>query len=286
MQLLHTENEAPPTCKYCGKVCPSKASLIHHMKVHTTAASCEICGRVFKERHKLRLHIERKHEKQKKHECTVCKKKLGSLDSLQNHVKIYHSNQEFKCSYCPKTFGRENSLLQHEKKHINNPDFVSCKDWTEYYTVIEGQEDKPSGARLKKCNICGRVTSSMFFHLTSTHFPTDYHCETCGETFKRKSYYDAHVLEHKYGKAHQCPICGREFTLRRNLISHLRTKKHQDHPLAQSLDWLNISAAKSKPRKKVEPNKDEDVDDDDDDDSAQQQEIDDDQELKVAVDSL
>ncbi|XP_065091101.1 zinc finger protein 260-like [Ochlerotatus camptorhynchus] len=257
VQTYHMDGDAQcqSTCEYCGEVYASKASLLHHMKLHTTAASCEICGKVFKERRKLRLHIQRKHEKLKKHECSICNKKLASLDSVQMHIKTYHSNQVFKCSYCPKTYGSESSHRSHEKKHIENPEYVVKKDWTEYYSIVEGQEEK-QGAKKKKCHLCGTVTTAMFFHLSSAHFPTEYRCTICGDIFKRKQTYDIHVLEHEYGKAHQCPICERKFSLRKNLIAHLRAKKHQDHPLAQSLDWLGISAVKSKPRKPMEVNDD------------------------------
>ncbi|XP_065076167.1 zinc finger protein ZFP2-like [Ochlerotatus camptorhynchus] len=234
MHHLDGDVQCPSTCEYCGEIYPSKVSLLHHMKLHTSAVSCEVCGRIFKERHKLRLHIQRRHEKIKKYECHFCQKKLVSLDSVQTHIKTYHSNQVFKCSYCSKTFSSELTHRYHEKKHIENPNYVASKEWKEYYTVIEGGEDNPS-AKMKKCNLCGAICKAMGVHLSTVHFPTDFRCKICDMSFKRKQNYDIHVLEHEYGKAHQCPICGREFSDRKNLYAHLRTKKHQDHPLAKAV---------------------------------------------------
>lgn len=250
IQMYHQEGNAqsPSICQVCGKMCPSKVSLLHHMKLHTTAASCEICGKVFKERHKLRLHIQRRHEKIKKHECSICKKKLASLDSVQMHLKAYHSNQVFKCSYCPKTYTSELTYRYHEKKHGEDPTYVGKTYWKDYYTVVEGQENKP-GLKLKKCNICGAISKAIGTHLSAVHFPSEFRCTICGMTFKNKQRFEIHVIEHEKGKAHRCPICGREFSDKKNLIAHLRTKQHRDHPLAKSLDWLKINATHSNTKK-------------------------------------
>ncbi|XP_062535851.1 zinc finger protein 700-like isoform X1 [Armigeres subalbatus] len=237
VQLHHAENtsESELTCKHCGKVFATKTSLNHHMKLHTTATSCELCGKIFAERSKLQRHIQRFHEKLRNFECHICKKKLVSLESVQNHVKAYHSTRKYKCSYCSKTFGTELAHRFHEKRHVNNPDFEPKKDWKDYYTVIEGDDSDSTLKKLKKCTLCGVITRAITTHLSAVHFPTEHRCETCGMTFKIKQIYNIHVREHENGKAERCPICGKEFSERKNLYSHLRTKKHRDNPLAQQI---------------------------------------------------
>nr|XP_029707609.1 zinc finger and BTB domain-containing protein 41-like [Aedes albopictus]XP_029707610.1 zinc finger and BTB domain-containing protein 41-like [Aedes albopictus] len=222
------------TCKYCEEVYPSKSSLRHHMKLHTTAVTCEICGKVFKERCKLKKHIQNKHEKLKKFECPICKTKLSTLDSVQLHIKTFHSTKR-KCSYCPKKFGSEGSLRTHEKKHLERPDFAPKKEWSDYYTVLDKDKSIHRSYKLKKCKLCGVVTSNIATHLGIQHFPTEYQCKICDMTFKRKRGYVVHVQEHEHGKAQRCPICGREFSERKHLIEHLRTKKHRNHPLAREI---------------------------------------------------
>lgn len=223
----------PSQCEYCDKVYPTKQALRNHMRIHTSGSTCEICGKVFLERNKLKRHIQTFHEKLKKYECHFCKKKLASMSAVQNHINTYHSSQVFKCSYCPKTFSSKMTHRYHEKKHVENKNYVATKDWREYYTVLDGQEDKLY--KSKKCKICGIVTTNIAPHLTKAHFPTEYRCEICDKTFKTKPTFTAHMDVHVHGKVYKCPICGREFNEKRNLISHLRTKKHRNHPLAREI---------------------------------------------------
>lgn len=235
IQMYHTgDNDPNPSpCDICDKVCSSKLALKNHKRLHTSGAACEHCGKVFLERSKLQRHIQNRHEKIKKYECHLCKKKLASMSAVQNHIDTYHSTQVLTCSYCPKTFSSKLTHRYHEKKHVENKNYVATKDWKDYYTVLDGQEGKIT--KLKKCKLCGIITSNMGPHLGKVHFPTEYRCEICGTTFKNKQSYVIHVEEHEHGKAHRCPICGREFSERKNLISHLRTKKHRDHPLARAM---------------------------------------------------
>lgn len=231
VQLHHSEDKSQlsQTCQHCGEVFPSKSSLFHHMKLHTTAVSCEICGKVFKERSKLKRHIENRHEKLRKYECHICKKKLSSIHSVQIHVKTFHCDKAFKCSYCPRMFGSELIHRNHEKIHLDNPDYEPKNDWKEYYTVVD------KGTKLRKCNLCGLITRAIGIHLGKVHFPTDHKCKICGMTFKSKQSCTVHEQKHDSNNAVQCPICDKEFAERKLLICHLRTKKHQDHPLALQL---------------------------------------------------
>lgn len=136
------------------------------------------------------------------------------------------------------SYAAETSLKSHEKKHEQNPNYKSSKDWKQYYTFVEPAPGVPSSERLKKCNICQEVVKSIGVHLRNVHFSEPFSCKLCDATFKRKNFFDMHMLEHKHGKMFRCPICNREFYMKRLLMAHLKTQKHRDHPLAKNLDWL------------------------------------------------
>ncbi|XP_058813348.1 zinc finger protein 37-like [Topomyia yanbarensis] len=245
VQIYHLGENAPcpSPCEQCGKVCSSKSSLKQHLKLHTNGATCEICGKVFIENHKLRLHIERKHEKIKKFECHLCQKKLASLASVQVHIKTMHSTQEVKCEYCDKSYPSEISLRYHLKKHERDPNGKFSSVWKDNYTLLDAEEGTKPGDRLKKCNLCGLVVKYISHHMRTVHFPKEYRCDLCDAVYKSKYLFQTHVQEHEHGKAIQCPICGKGCSEKKNLIAHLKTKKHRDHPLAKSLDWLGVKRA-------------------------------------------
>lgn len=241
VQMHHTgaNDPCPSPCSYCGKICPTRLSLRYHERSHQTAVACEICGRLFAEKHKLKQHIRRKHEKIREHECHLCHKNFSSLDSVHTHIRTMHSNNEYKCEYCNRTYTSELSLRYHKKKHENDQNYQATQKWTQYYTVLEPEPGAKEGAqRMKRCNLCGAVVQQIGTHLSNIHFPKEFRCTLCDAVFKRKETYESHVLEHEHGKAFKCPICGKEFSSRKLLICHLKTKQHRDHPLAQSLDWL------------------------------------------------
>ncbi|XP_058464450.1 zinc finger protein OZF-like isoform X2 [Malaya genurostris] len=225
----------PTTCDQCGKVCSSVTSLKHHQRLHTNGFACEICGKLCHGKHKLRKHIELTHEKVKKFECHLCHKMLSTLAAVQAHIKIMHSTKEVKCKHCDKSYSSELSLRYHLKKHEQHPDVKFSSDWKKYYEIVESED----GTKLKKCNLCGTVCKAIARHMHSVHFPTEYRCDQCDTVFKDKKAYEIHVWVHEHGKAYECPICGKKTSEKRNLIAHLKTKKHRDHPLSKSLDWLD-----------------------------------------------
>ncbi|XP_055522735.1 zinc finger protein 83-like [Wyeomyia smithii] len=223
----------PFPCNQCGKVCSSKMSLKLHQVLHNKPFKCDRCEKVFSQKSKLRRHIERRHERTKQYECHICHKLLHSLDAVQQHIENMHTEKSLICSYCSKKFSSKTLLRNHENVHKRNPEYRAPQSWTSFYTPLEGENEGYS-----KCHVCNMKFKSIVAHLRQIHFPEEYHCQTCGAIFKRKEAYETHVLEHVQGKAFQCPICGREFSERKLLVCHLRTKKHKDHPLAKSLDWL------------------------------------------------
>ncbi|XP_058444788.1 zinc finger protein 878-like [Malaya genurostris] len=237
---LHVQNfhlgenaHCPSTCEICGKVCPSKLSLKTHQRAHTKPISCEKCGKTFSEKSKLKRHFERIHVGTKRYECHICHRTMKTLDAYNFHVENMHSEKLLACSYCPKTYSSKLMLRTHEQKHKRDPNYRVPQSWKEYHTPLDGAEEG-----LSECKICGVKAKAIVWHMRTAHFPEQYRCDICEAVFKTKESLDGHIMVHTYGKAFQCPICEREFASKRLLQAHMKTKKHRDHPLAKSLDWL------------------------------------------------
>lgn len=251
--MLHQEvapDETPSTCAECGKVFLTKKALRFHMNSHEPGMACEVCGKVFKTKMLLTRHVKRVHAKADRVECHICHKTLISLHSLQMHITIMHKNEQYKCKYCPRIYPSKASLTYHEKQHELNPKYTETMSnkWRQYYTV-EGEK----GDQKKTCNLCGVVLGSAIrHHYTTKHFPEakrENRCEQCDATFKLKKDLEVHMLEHTLGKFLKCPICGKEFGEKRYLVWHMKTKKHRDHPLAQSLDWIESELPTPSPKR-------------------------------------
>lgn len=251
--MLHQEvnpDETPSTCEECGKVFLTKKALRFHMNSHEPAMPCEVCGKVFKAKMLLTRHVKRVHAKSERVECHICHKTLISLHALQTHITIMHKNEQYKCKYCPRLYPSKSSLTYHEKQHELNPNYTATMSnhWRQYYTV-EGEK----GAQTRTCTLCGDVLgSAVGKHYTTKHFPEakrENRCEQCDTTFKLKKDLEVHMLEHTLGKFLKCPICAKEFTEKRYLVWHMKTKKHRDHPLAQSLDWIESDLPAPSPKR-------------------------------------
>ncbi|XP_055613783.1 zinc finger protein draculin-like [Uranotaenia lowii] len=244
MQKIHPEETGkhePHFCEVCGVEFPTKLVLQHHLRTHTYVFSCQYCGKMFKGKRHLNRHISSVHEPtEPQHECMLCHKKLKRLDALRSHMRTMHSEQEFQCRFCSKKFNSINYVRLHEKRHENGK-YQPAQRWTEYYDeVLDPGKPKPKnpGDRRFKCRLCNAVIKQVGSHMRNAHFPEQHSCEKCGDVFRNRKLLQIHVLEHEQGPAHQCPICAKQFSLKKNLIVHLRTKMHAGHPLTESLDWL------------------------------------------------
>uniref|UniRef100_A0A8D8CU77 Zinc finger protein 567 n=2 Tax=Culex pipiens TaxID=7175 RepID=A0A8D8CU77_CULPI len=229
----------PSNCTECGKLFLTKKALRWHMNSHDPPTPCEVCGKVFKSKKLLGRHVSKVHEKAEQVECHICHKKLVTLTALRAHLSTMHSTEQFQCKYCPRLYPSKTSLTYHEKQHELKPNYTETMSnhWRQYYTV-EGEK----GSEVRTCTLCGLVLGKAIGkHYTNKHFPQakrDHRCDQCSAVFRHKKDLEVHVLEHTHGKFLKCPICGKEFAEKRYLVWHMKTKKHKDHPLAQSLDWI------------------------------------------------
>uniref|UniRef100_A0A6C0H5L2 C2H2-type domain-containing protein n=1 Tax=viral metagenome TaxID=1070528 RepID=A0A6C0H5L2_9ZZZZ len=66
-----------------------------------------------------------------KYVCLICNKKYASLNSLNNHKRNYHNNEEdkkYKCDYCIKEYVFRQSKHKHQKKCKNNPTVINTNN--------------------------------------------------------------------------------------------------------------------------------------------------------------
>ncbi len=88
---------------------------------------CSICNNVFTQQYNLRTHHKSVHLKNKKHSCTLCKKKFYKKNDLTRHVQTHTGEKPFKCIECYKSFSLKGNLKKHRITHASKKLFV-CTD--------------------------------------------------------------------------------------------------------------------------------------------------------------
>uniref|UniRef100_A0A8C6TSY4 C2H2-type domain-containing protein n=1 Tax=Neogobius melanostomus TaxID=47308 RepID=A0A8C6TSY4_9GOBI len=56
-------------------------------------------------------------EKKKKHQCSVCQKRLATRQALEDHIRVHTGERPYSCSICEKTFRKKSGLQTHMVIH-------------------------------------------------------------------------------------------------------------------------------------------------------------------------
>ena len=83
----------------------------------STGFRCSICSRSYRRRQDTKVHVHKKHLKQR-HKCKLCGKTYETLPRLEIHFEITHSNQhKFTCTICDHTTKQKNEIHAHIKSN-------------------------------------------------------------------------------------------------------------------------------------------------------------------------
>lgn len=79
-------------CEYCEKVVKSRASLLHHIKLHIGKdLPCPHCEKIYKNPDSLKRHIQSNHQGVKwRHVCLLCDKELWDKSQIIKHIESEH----------------------------------------------------------------------------------------------------------------------------------------------------------------------------------------------------
>ncbi|XP_013421310.1 oocyte zinc finger protein XlCOF6 [Lingula anatina] len=265
---IHVETVHPEVvfnCEYLG--CTYKSCLKMDVRRHYTlrhergmGVVCTLCGKKYRKRYHLRIHMFNKHEvrgdglrtfkcpeegceyettasnslklhatkhkKDKPFNCPYCGRCVKTEKTLQKHINKRHLNiRPYLCQVCGASYGEEHELKTHEARHLTDKPYI-CEHCS-YSTV-------------SKADLASHVLARHNQRLDSKI--KVYQCHICGYTTTRKKHHERHIKGHLNIRDMVCNICGKTFAHDRTLAKHIRwvhTEKkvkcpHCDHVTADN----------------------------------------------------
>ncbi|XP_039762949.1 zinc finger protein 37-like isoform X2 [Pararge aegeria] len=202
-------------CPHCEEEYTKKSSYFSHLRQrHPSDIVCRLCGFFFINQKGLQVHTNLRHRNEKKENldgplCEPCNIRFASNYAYQQHLSV-------------------------SPRHIISRFLGQQKQ----DSIEESAHGTTGENELVECEQCGIQLEG--FQLYSNHFQR-YHpgkkqtkspqciakpvlCEQCGTSFKDSYALRDHVFKmHTVQKKFQCDICSKKYSLRTNLIVHLRT---------------------------------------------------------------
>ncbi|XP_062421705.1 zinc finger protein 664-like isoform X2 [Pungitius pungitius] len=221
--------EKPCLCKKCGKYFKTKNSLFLHVKrAHSVDQPyvCNFCGRRFVHESAFKKH-KRVHSDEKPFSCTTCGNKFKCSSSLKVHMHIHTGERPYSCTTCGKTFKRTESLKLHAIIHTGERPYscITCGKTFQRTESLKLHSRIHTGERPYSCNTCGKTfnqPSDLKKHTRTHTGERPYSCITCGKTFPRLDHLKSHTRIHTGEKPYSCKICESSFTCSRSLRVHMK----------------------------------------------------------------
>ncbi|XP_073321824.1 uncharacterized protein [Pagrus major] len=195
-QNMHTSEKKQCSCEACGKVFKYKSRLHMHMKSHTGERPypCNTCGKRFAWTKDLRKHV-RIHTGEKPYPCNTCGKRFAWTKDLRKHVRIHTDKKPYTCTTCSRDFKRSSNLVDHMRTHTGEKPYI--------------------------CKTCGRAfarSTQVTVHMRRAHTgEKPYLCKICGKRYFEKSVLTTHMsVKHKVLKTTMSSVeCLRDFVSER-----------------------------------------------------------------------
>ncbi|CAH1795727.1 unnamed protein product [Owenia fusiformis] len=204
-----------------------------HCRVRSMGSMCEHCGRSFKSRKGLDVHMEEKHAPTKDFTCPECNKSFSSETLCQTHIKTRHGERSFMCDECGKSFYRQGLLNCHiatvHKPEVLKTNCEHCKtEFPNKRLRLKHIRRTPECRKALnmyniQCPICEKEFCRQVdidMHMDKVHSGEEFVCDECGRKYETIVKLKKHKKEHL--RLHECSVCSKRFGDRKHLVDHAR----------------------------------------------------------------
>lgn len=177
VHIARKHNNNYKTCSICKSCLASEEALEEHIEAVHTEATCELCGKVTKNKRNLLIHIQMIHSQIKRFFCSVCNKGYFNNSDLKFHEKAVHEEpNKFQCEFCQFSSSYETSFKAHILKHQKNKPF-KCEECSREFTrkacyklhVLRHSDNKPYACPVELCGRSFVMPGILNSHIKIAH---------------------------------------------------------------------------------------------------------------------
>lgn len=248
-------------CGLCGKSFKKRIHVRNHIRTHTGERpfQCSDCGKTFSSLANLMRH-NLIHSGVRPYRCDVCHRCFSQASNLRQHALLHSKSEALCCPDCPATFRWASKLAAHRYiKHPGAPAPFPCHHCEagfltrtqrdrhcveQHSTLVQAGTGKEAGEELgsklelgeglkPEASASTAVIAESGDSITSLRGSQE--CTNCGKKLNSPANLRLHRLSRcavgpgrprrasaKRPKAHQCPICGKQFVSSSGVALHQR----------------------------------------------------------------
>ncbi|XP_020797479.2 zinc finger protein 271-like [Boleophthalmus pectinirostris] len=187
---------------------------------------CSVCKKRFKTKQSFQRHL-RIHTGERPYSCSVCKNVFTQSSTYHAHMRIHTGEKPFSCSFCKKTFARNTSLVAHRRIHTGERPY-SCP-FCERAFFTSSDRDKHqrihTGEKPYSCSTCNKtfaLKGTLQGHIKTHTAERPYRCSVCKQEYADESALKKHIQTHLAERPYSCSVCKKEFTQSSTYQTHMR----------------------------------------------------------------
>ncbi|XP_061727509.1 gastrula zinc finger protein XlCGF58.1-like isoform X1 [Cydia pomonella] len=195
-------------CAHCDRTVNTKKSLEKHVIRHHLPATCSCCGARFPTWERLRRHARDAHERTGPAYCVECDRSFLTPAKYRRHLSQSQRHRPQKkvsvpCPECGKVFSRKNYMNNHMKLFHSNQSRHHCPLCDKYFvngwglrTHHKFVHEKIPLPKTKICSVCGRGfgTNRVLENHMRTHTgERPFSCARCPAAFAQRVALKAHL---------------------------------------------------------------------------------------------